>query len=300
MKECILAVDGGGDGFRKKAIIGTKVRDLGKTGLPADAKIDDLFRFISKDFPSNAKGISFAMAGEIKDHKIVVKSPNIHMLDGKNLARLTEQDLRLSCVVGNDMECAVMGMAALLPDEKFFMGITWSSGIGLRFYQDGKILAESEGGHIPLDPSPFAPRCGCGVRGCAESILGGKALQRRIINETTALGIKIPQNIDPCHALDDGYKAREDWAISIYELVSEGMASFLANKITLLRVPTIVWKGTFAKNALPLIEKIIRAKMRKKLINPNWAHEVKFLFSPDPENDGLIGAAKLFESLKEK
>ena len=102
-------------------------------------------------------------------------------------------------------------------------------------------MAESEGGHIPLDPSPFAPRCGCGVRGCAESILGGKALQRRIINETAALGINIPKDINPCKALDNAYKGRESWAISIYDLISTGMAAFLANKINLLQIPAVVW-----------------------------------------------------------
>jgi predicted NBD/HSP70 family sugar kinase len=238
------------------------------------------------------------MAGEIEKHSIVVKSPNIHMLDGKSLSTLTMGKTGKPCIVGNDMECAVMGMSALLPNENYFMGITWSSGIGLRFYKDGEIIAESEGGHVPLDPSPYAPLCGCEVRGCAESILGGHAIRRRVVSETQSLGISIPEDVDPCKALDQAYESGQDWAVSIYELIATGMAAFLANKVTLLRVPTIVWKGSFAKNALPIIEKAIRLRMKKKLINKKWADEVKFLFSPDPENDGLIGAAKLFESLR--
>src|SRR4030042_570657 len=295
MKECILAVDGGGDGFRKSLIIGKEVEGISFSG--SRVHVEELLDFVCDGLPITVKGVSYAMAGKIKGHNIVVKSPNIHMLDGKALADLTEQKTGKPCVVGNDMECAVMGMAALLPELDYFMGITWSSGIGLRFYQDGKILADSEGGHIPLDPSPYAPRCGCGGRGCAESILGGKALQRRIINETIALGIDIPKNVDPCKILDEAYKKRQNWAVSIYNLISTGMAAFLANEVNLLRIPVVVWKGNFAKNALPLIKQDIRFKMREKLFDSSWAEEVKFLFSPKPNEDGLIGAAKLFESL---
>lgn len=296
MKKCVLAVDGGGDGFRKSLIIGKEVEGISFSG--SLAHVEKLLDFVCDGLPISVKGVSYAMAGKIEKHNIVVKSPNIHMLDGKALADLTEQKTGKPCIVANDMEAAVMGMAALLPELNYFMGITWSSGIGLRFYQDGKILAESEGGHIPLDPSPFAPRCGCGVRGCAESILGGKALQRRIINETMALGIDIPKDVDPCKILDEAYKKRQNWAVSIYDLISTGMAAFLANQINLLQIPAIVWKGSFAKNALPLIEPDIRAKMREKLFDRKWAEEVNFFFSPKPNEDGLIGAAKLFESLK--
>jgi glucokinase len=299
MKSTILAVDGGGEGFRRALIKGAEVSNMVRSRPLAN--VSDLIDFVKRGLNESVKGISYAMAGEIENHNRVVKSPNIHMLDGKNLANLTEEKTQTFCVVGNDMECAVMGMAALLSKEKYFMGITWSSGVGLRFYQDGKIIAESEGGHPPFDPSPYAPLCGCGVRGCAESILGGHAIQRRVINETEVQGINIPKDIDPNKFLDQEFEMERAWAQDIYELITTGMGTFLANMITLLRIPTIVWKGTFAKHALalPMVEDMIRDAARERLINPKWADEVKFIFSPDPENDGLIGAAKLFESLCE-
>ena len=295
MEKVILALDGGGDGFRKSLVSGIKVTNIGKTGPIKD--IEELIPFISHGLNDSIKGIAYAVAGEINDHNKVVKSPNIHALDGKMLASITKKETGLPCIVGNDMECAVMGMAALLPKEKYFMGITWSSGIGLRFYKNGEIIAESEGGHIPLDPSPYAPLCGCGVRGCAESILGGQAVRRRVIGETQAIGISVPKGIDPSKFLDESYDQHQEWAKSIYRLICEGMGTFLANNVTLLRIPTIVWKGSFALNALLRVEKDIRKVMKKKLINPNWAKEVKFLFSPQPEEDGLIGAARIFEKL---
>ncbi len=145
-----------------------------------------------------------------------------------------------------------------------------------------------------LDHSPFALRCGCGARGCAESILGGQALRRRVLAETAALGLRVPDRVDPCRFLDERFDQGDEWARAVYDLISSGMAAFLANMQTLFRLPAIVWKGTFAKHALPRIENDIRAKMERRLMNPRWAREVAFRFSPQPDVDGLIGAAQLF------
>lgn len=293
----VRAVDGGGAGFRRADVLGTEVRNLAKIG-PVKT-VDELLDFVCGDLIPETKGVAFVVAGEIENYNKVIKSPNIHLLDGVAFGDLTRKKSGRPAIVCNDMEGSVMGMAALLPKLSYFMGITWSSGIGLRFYKNGEILADSEGGHILLDSSPYASRCGCGVRGCAESIIGGLALRRRVINETKALGITLSNGIDPCRFLDESYDKGEEWAINIYDMISTGMASFLATIQTLFRLPTIVWKGTFAKNALPRIEKDIRLKMRKKLFNPSWSEEVRFIFSPKPEEDALIGAAQvLLKSLK--
>jgi glucokinase len=187
-------------------------------------------------------------------------------------------------------------MARLIPElPPYFMGITWSSGIGLRIFKEGYILADSEGGHTPLDPSPYAPLCGCGVRGCAESILSGRAIIHRVKAETEALGIPVPEGLHPCKFLDQCFDNGEQWAIDIYDLITSGMGAFLANIQMIFHLPAIVWKGTFAECAFKRrgIERSIREKMRRKLINPTWEEEMKFFFSPKPKHDALIGAASM-------
>ncbi len=241
------------------------------------------------------------MAGEIKDG-VVIKSPQIPWLNGYNLTIETIRKLRgrklpERTVVYNDMDGAVMGMAQLLSQHPYFMGITWSSGIGLRVYKNGEILAPCEGGHIPLDSSPFAPLCGCGLRGCVESICGGESIRRRVLAETEILGIDIPRMappLHPCYFLDDCFRKDHDWAFDIYSNVAFGMGIFLTTIQALFRLPLVVWKGKFAFNALPLISDMIRNYMKKKLINPLWETEIRFIFSPEPEKDSLIGAAALF------
>lgn len=301
-EKLIRAVDGGGQGFRRADIYGSEIRNMLQTGQCGSA--DQLLDFVCGDLPKNTVGVAYAMAGEINKGNVVVKSPQIPWLNKAALADSTRNRCGIPCRVFNDMDGAVAGMAKLLPALRYFMGITWSSGIGLRIFRQGEIVAASEGGHIPLDDSPSAPLCGCGLRGCAESILGGESVKRRVIAETQALGpealdMKIPGGVrfelaNPCAFLDKAFDQGEKWAGDIYDLISQGMGKFLATYQAILRLPAVVWKGTFARNALPRIEANIRHYMRKRLINPDWEKDMKFFFSPEPQKDSLIGAASLF------
>lgn len=294
----IRAIDGGGEGFRRADIYGTEIKNFKKIAGPV-TQLAELLKFAGEDLAADIHGIAYSMAGVIGNHDVVVMSPNAHFLDGVLLARETEIATGIKTALFNDMEAAVTGMAALLtkPKSEYFMGITWSSGIGLRICKNGNILSTAEGGHMTIDPSPFAPLCGCGKRGHAEAIFGGHALRRRVIDETQTHGISLPHGIDPCAHLDECYKNGERWAVTLYQMVALGMGIFLANIQTVLRLPLIVWKGTVAINALPLLENHIRTNMQRFLIDPVWAEKLAlaFEFSPDLYHDSLIGAASCYE-----
>lgn len=300
-KACIRVIDGGGAGFRRADVLGTEVQNLVTTKEKSIVISDfgSLINFVTEDFePDKFGGIAYALAGVIKNNDLVVKSPNAHFLDGIKLAFKTEAKTKKPSAVFNDMEAAIIGMAFLFPEENYFLGITWSSGIGLRIWKDGKILSVAEGGHMVLDPSPFAPLCGCGKKGHAEAIIGGHAIKRRVIAETEALGIKIPEDKRPCQFLDEEFAKGEIWAKNLYQMIGEGMAIFLANIQTLLHLPLIVWKGTFALKTLKALEPIIRSKMQEVLIDPSWADEsnLRFDFSVTDDKDSLIGAAQAFKT----
>jgi predicted NBD/HSP70 family sugar kinase len=213
---------------------------------------------------------------------------------------MTREASKKQVAVANDMETAVTGMAQLFPNLEYFMDITWSSGIGIRLVKNGLIVSNSEASHTPLDRSPFASLCGCGLRGCFDAVVGGNGLARRVIAETQMRGIALPEGMHPCAALDRAYVADEPWAVAIYELIVEGMGSFLATLQTTLQVPAIVWKGGFAQNALrlPNIEKKIRAAMRMRMANPEWEADLNFRFVPQPPDviedaEAFLGAAAL-------
>lgn len=293
MNKCVRVIDGGGNGFRRADVFGTEVRNLVKTGKGEISSVEKLVEFSTAEM-LRGDGVAFAMAGDI-DHGLVRKSPQLPWLNGVNLMERTEEVIKKMTLVVNDMDGAVAGMGALLDWPNYFMGITWSSGIGARVCRNGQILASCEAGHTPLDLSPFAPLCGCGGRGCAEAILGGEAMTRRMETEMKIRGIKIPEGIHPLAFLDSNFQLHTSWAEELYGMVAKGMGAYLANIQTLFRLPTVVWKGTFATKALKLLVRDIKHHMRERLINPSWADEMDFVLCPRPEEDALIGAAALFE-----
>lgn len=290
----VRVIDGGGQGFRR-ADVGQDNYISGVVVIGSQHSVDSLLDFAISDLRPNTEGIDYCMAGAIENNSRVVKSPNIPMINGTDLGSLTTKKSGLPSFVCNDMDGAVIGMAELLPELEYFMGTTWSSGIGARVYRQGAIITpHAEAGHIPLDPSPYAFLCGCGLRGCVESSAGGESVKRRVMVECEALGIKIPPDRGPCAFLDESFDRKEQWAIDIYNLFSEAMATFLATIQTIFVLPAVVWKGTFAEHVLPRIEKDIRGRLRRKLMNPEWERRMVFYYSPDPWHDSLIGAASLF------
>ena len=285
----VRVIDGGGNGFRRADVDGIRVFNMKKTGKGEITNPEDLVAFAVEARQRGCEGICYVVAGEVSNG-VVVRSPQIFWLNGVDLAKKTG----IKTVVANDMDGAAMGMW-MLEHPRYFLAMTWSSGIGLRVVKDGQILASSEAGHIPLDLSPFAPLCGCGQRGCAESILGGEAVMRRVIAEVAVRGGAIPDNLHPCAFLDQEFDKGNPWATYLYDRIALGMAIVLASYVSILRPGLIIWKGSFAKAALSRIGDSIRNHLRPKLMNPAWADDLAFWFSPEPDRDSLIGGAVLFE-----
>ena len=295
----ILVIDCGGSGFRSATVDGTNITNL---QTRPGTSVEGLINFASDSLPDGAQGVSYAMAGVIANHETIIKSPNSPFLNGTNLANLTRQKLKLPVVVCNDMEAAINGMGEMFPELNYFMGITWCSGIGLRVMVSGKILCEAEGGHAQLDPSPFAPLCGCGKRGCAEAVLGGSNLIKRVLNETATRGIKIPSDYEwPTAFLHESLDKGEPWAVEIYSSLTFGMARFLANIQSLFHLPAIVWKGTLAKQVVSRKEPEIFHLMENMLIDPTWARTIKpyhcWQVEPHKDADSLIGGARVLTKM---
>lgn len=295
----IRAIDVGGSGiFRRADIEGAELRNLVRSAKPITDLVG-LFDFAKQDLSPETTGIAYAIAGIVEGNNFLVKVANAHFLDNTNLAQRTEEVIGIKSAVFNDMEAAVTGMAALMPDEPYFLGITWSSGIGVRYWRYGRLVCPDEAGHMVIDPSPFAPLCGCGKKGHAEAIIGGHAVRRRVINETEALAIPIPEGKHPCQFLNEEFNRHKIWATKLYEIIFKGMGILLANLRCCYEFPLVVWKGTFAENAFkrPMAEELIRDAMQEVLINPAWANKnnLRFRMTPAPEDkDALIGAASAF------
>jgi len=345
MADYIRVIDIGGDGFRRvdidsstvekikekdveqiRAVINEQIKDTDiiKVKKEAIPDLDSLMQFVTSGLEGDKiKGVAYSVAGVIEDHSLIKNSPNAHFLDDVDLKQETEsnsKEAKLESFVFNDMETAVTGMATLLGKPPYFMGITWSTGIGLRVWSDGKILSIAEGGHMVIEPSPFAPLCGCGKRGHAEAVFGGASMERRIIAEANALGLpgelhitfgKAESQIRAPVFLNKAYLGKYSeqakiWARDFYGRVVQGMGIFLANIQSLLNLPLIAWKGTVAREVLwgeLQLASEVRAVMKEYLIDPSWADEDKLCLVETPgtgDRDAFIGAAEAFKAISKR
>lgn len=114
-----------------------------------------------------------------------VLSPNLHITDGRSPARDLAARLDLECVLRQESHALVLaersyGGARELDD---FAMLDIHTGLGLGVWSGGRLLEGTSGlagelGHVVLDPD--GELCGCGNRGCLETVSTDRALARSI------------------------------------------------------------------------------------------------------------------------
>lgn len=264
--------------------------------LVPDRLTSQIIEFTKTRGLDKCQAIIYPVAGTVKDHHFVEIFPNLPgSPKNVDLGNIVQKALNKPTYVANDMEAAVTGMGYLLKKEKDFSspfwGLTWSSGIGGRFWDGKKIVAESEVGHIIIDISENAPVCGCGVRGHAESYLGGKMMAKKLKEKYSPEIAKFPGK-SSFEVLHEAYKKGEKWAEEYYSEITKIMGIFLANINQVNFAEVVCFKGTVALNVLPLpkIKERILEQVKKSVISPKFSIN-EIILSPDSDHDSLIGSA---------
>ena len=131
-------------------------------------------------------GIGVTVPGLI-DHRrgLDILSPNVHVIDGRSPGRDLAQKLGVECVMIQDQHALCMaeryfGKARGLDD---FAILDVSSGVGMGVMSGGRLVRGHSGfageiGHITVIPG--GRQCGCGNRGCLETVASDTALAKRV------------------------------------------------------------------------------------------------------------------------
>ncbi len=130
-------------------------------------------------------GVCLAVPGNIlATENRVVFSPNLHTIENIDLKKEMKGRTGLDLTVENDANAAAWGEfrfgAGAAYDHLVF--ITLGTGVGGGVISHGMLLRGAQGaggelGHMTINAT--GPRCGCGNRGCLESLASGTAIQRR-------------------------------------------------------------------------------------------------------------------------
>lgn len=229
-------------------------------------------------------GVCVALPATIdRGRAVVLSAPNIRGFDGVDLRALLTRALGVPVRVERDVNALLTcdlrryGVEPAGVVAGFYVG----TGLGNAICIDGRLLTGSHGvagelGHIPSWESDSI--CACGNRGCVETYVGGKYLDRLAREE-------FPDT--PVRLLFAGHGG--DPLLTRY---IQRLAATVASEINILDPETVILGGGVLSMACfprELLLKQIRRYTRKPLPE----RELRFVFSKDGGDNGVIGAGAL-------
>ena len=209
-------------------------------------------------FLEDVSGIGVAIAGPVREGR-VGQTPNIWADRNVNLEDMlvTESGIN-NVIVLNDCVAAVIGEHSQGAGSSFshISYVTWSTGIGAADEENGQHARPAELGHVLIDMTIDALRCGCGKGGHLEGSASGTAMAARALKmvQQSADGelakyirdqgvTKITAEI-VCAAA----RAGNSDALLIVEVIGETFGAGLATLYTLLQPEAIVIGGGLMKS----------------------------------------------------
>lgn len=249
-------------------------------------------------------GIGFAgMLTGLEGH--VANSPNFGWRDVPLGAMLRKQlGERYKVGVYNDVNAITYGEYQLGAGvgASDILAIFVGTGIGSGAVCGGTLLqgfnnAASELGHTKVVIDEDALQCSCGLKGCVEAYVGGRALQERARRELVAWAsssaVELAGSIDNVHPghLDEAAAAGDDYALELYSEISPMLGLAIANAVTLFNPERLVLGGGVFSRTPVLRDHVLAAF--ETAVNPPAREGLQITEAQLGDSGGLVGAALL-------
>ncbi len=242
-----------------------------------------------------AAGVGCAGPVDIPNGR-TLSPPNLNGWTSFPVVDRFSEHLDTDIVFENDANAAALGEVIYGAGKGFreLVYVTLSTGIGGGLISDGRIIRGRSGnagevGHMVVVPN--GPNCGCGARGCLESVASGTAIARRF-NEAAAGGAETSAAV-PAKAEDiiDAARAGDELAERIWNETIGHLAVGLGNIIVTLEPEAVILGGGLAL-AGPFLFEPLRAEMNRTFsIFPT--DTIKLLPAALGGESGLYGAVAL-------
>ncbi len=292
----MIGVDFGGTGIKAGIVVdGRVVRSASSPtpkGVPAETVLDTIARTVLELDPA-PKSVGVAIPGEVDPAGRCWGLPNVPGFKGVELGKGLSDRLRCPVAVENDATTAALGEYLYGHGSRYpsFLMITLGTGLGGGLVIGGQLYPGGNGfageiGHINIDPSPTAPLCGCGKRGCLETYTGTAALIRKFAELGGGAAEEILQ-------IAEAARAGQPAGIQTFQMMGEALGRGLANIQNVLDLNALVFTGGISQS-FDLIEPSIREALRKYSFAEPPA-EVPLVVSELGSSAGVVGAAHLTE-----
>ncbi len=200
-------------------------------------------------------GLGVATPGWVDTERgVVPAAPQLIGWRDVPLVEMLQERLGVSVRLENDANAAALGENVFGAGRgtRHMLYITISTGVGAGIIADGRLYGGARGsageiGHTIVDPS--GPLCGCGNRGCLESLSSGTAIARRAAEaadrgDSAALAaIKEREGRLGARLVADAARQGDAASVAIYEEAGRYLGIALANAVNLLSSEAIILGG---------------------------------------------------------
>lgn len=223
-------------------------------------------------------GVGVCTAGFFDAKKrVLVSSPNLPGFCHSPLEEMLAENLGVSVLAENDANAAALGEACFGAgkDAAHLVYVTISTGIGAGIVFNRSIYRGTRGfagelGHMAVKPD--GPLCGCGRRGCLETLASGRAIGRRAREEVAKGARTVLRDMVPVEELGAAHVfaaagQKDETAVSILEEAILYLGSGLANLVNLLNPDCLVIGGGVSEAGEALLVPLVE-ELRRRAIAP--------------------------------
>lgn len=279
--------------------------DLGRQkALKRIVRVIKQLHEMSKQIGHEAKIIGIGAPGFVdRDQGIVKHSPNFPDWKEVPLARLIAEGVGIPTYMDKDANVVTYGekWVGAGQDLESFICLTLGTGVGSGLVLNGQPWFGHQGsgpefGHITIEPR--GERCGCGNRGCLETLASAtylvKKAQKGLNNKVPTLLSEMVNTKSRSLSAKDLYETArkgDPFCISLFADFGRYLGIALANIVHTLGVEGVVLGGGVSKAStifLPYLEKEF-----KKRLTMAAAELVSIRISSLGEKSGVLGAAKM-------
>ncbi len=154
--------------------------------FPTGNNVDDLFANIEREYqalqqkvkaPCKLIGVSVPGLIEMETGQSVL-NPNLHWLEGIRPAARISRNLGIPAFIMHEERALSRAQLRTLDTTSNYLTVDFSAGVGMSVVANGQHLSGGSGyageiGHIIMQPG--GKQCGCGNRGCLETLAADRA-----------------------------------------------------------------------------------------------------------------------------
>jgi len=309
MEKLVLAADLGGTNLRMAVVNGYgEIVFRHKVSTPNNGRREDILDAITGSVERcvsetrggtriSAFGAAVPAIVNSRDG-IILRSPNLPVLNGFEFASHFREKLGMPVVLENDANSAAVGenwKGASRGIENSIC-VTLGTGVGGGIIIDGKLLRGVDGtageiGHIAVEPEGHP--CGCGSKGCVEQYSSAIAIKRLV----TELSQRFPDSVlsgetdvTPLMVYEAGL-AGDKLSLEVFRSFATYLGIALGGLVNVLNPEAIVLGGGVSAGWDLFIDDL-RAEITRRAF-PHPAERVRLMRSELGDDAGIVGAAFL-------